>query len=103
MASTRTTAQRDQRRDQPTLVETEAIFEALAHEARRHIVALLAHQGPELPSGYLARRLTHSWPTTTRHLHVLEAAGLVTVRREGRSCLYRLEREHLQRVVGGWL
>ena len=79
------------------------MFDALAHEARRHIVMLLSHFGPELPSGYLASRLDHSWPTTTRHLHVLEGAGVVTVRREGRNCIYRLERDQLQRVVGGWL
>jgi DNA-binding transcriptional ArsR family regulator len=87
----------------PTLREAEVVFEALAHEVRRHIVQLLAHFGPELPSGYLAKRFTHSWPTTTRHLHVLEAAGIVSVRRDGRNCVYRLERDQLQRVVGGWL
>jgi DNA-binding transcriptional ArsR family regulator len=87
----------------PSLAETASVFDALAHEARRHIVGLLAHSGPELPSGYLATRLEHSWPTTTRHLHVLESAGIVSVRRDGRNCLYRLERERLQRVVGGWL
>src|SRR3954452_14415167 len=91
------------RRARPSLVETESVFEALAHPARRQIVLLLSHYGPELPSGYLASRLSHSWPTTTRHLHVLEAAGIVTVRRDGRNCVYRLERDHLQRVVGGWL
>jgi len=32
-----------------------------------------------------------------------EKAGLVEVRREGRSSHYRLERERLLRVVGGWL
>lgn len=79
------------------------MFDALAHESRRHIVQVLAHHGPELPSGYLAKRLTHSWPTTTRHLHVLEAAGIVSARREGRSCVYRLEREQVDRVLGGWL
>lgn len=79
------------------------MFGALSHEARRHIVVLLSHLGGELPSGYLAKRFSHSWPTTTRHLHVLEAAGLVSVRREGRSCVYRLERERLQEVLGGWL
>jgi DNA-binding transcriptional ArsR family regulator len=87
----------------PTPREAEVVFEALAHEVRRHIVQLLAHFGPELSSGYLAKRFTHSWPTTTRHLHVLEAAGIVSVRRDGRSCVYRLERGHIQRVVGGWL
>src|ERR1043166_4982241 len=87
----------------PGLAETELVFAALAHEVRRHILQMLSHLGGELPSGYLAKRFAHSWPTTTRHLRVLEAAGLVSVRREGRSCVYRLERDRLQRVVGGWL
>jgi DNA-binding transcriptional ArsR family regulator len=87
----------------PKLEEYEVVFAALSHEVRRHILVLLSHRGGELPSGYLASRFAHSWPTTTRHLHVLEAAGLVSARREGRSCVYRLERERLQHVVGGWL
>jgi DNA-binding transcriptional ArsR family regulator len=76
---------------------------ALSHEARRHILLILSHLGGELPSGYLATRFQHSWPTTTRHLGVLEKAGLVEVRRHGRSSHYRLNRERLARVVGGWL
>src|SRR5919204_4028787 len=87
----------------PTPDEAEGVFGALSHEARRQIILVLSHHGPELPSGYLAKRFTHSWPTTTRHLHVLEAAGVVSVRREGRNLLYRLELGHLERVVGGWL
>jgi DNA-binding transcriptional ArsR family regulator len=87
----------------PSLEEVDAVFLALAHEARRHIVLLLAHSGGELPSGYLAARFPHSWPTTTRHLKVLEEAGLVEVRREGRTSNYRLSRERLQHVVGDWL
>jgi DNA-binding transcriptional ArsR family regulator len=87
----------------PTLAETEAVFAALAHEVRRHIVQLLSHLGGELPSGYLAKRFPHSWPTTTRHLRVLEAAGIVSVRRHGRSSIYVLERDRLRRIVGGWL
>jgi DNA-binding transcriptional ArsR family regulator len=87
----------------PSFEEVDAVFLALAHEARRHIVLLLAHSGGELPSGYLAARFQHSWPTTTRHLKVLEEAGLVEVRREGRTSNYRLNRERLQRVLGDWL
>jgi len=79
------------------------VFLALAHEARRHILLLLAHSGGELPSGYLAARFPHSWPTTTRHLKVLEDAGLVDVRREGRTSNYRLNRARLQLVLGDWL
>jgi DNA-binding transcriptional ArsR family regulator len=87
----------------PGLEEVEAVFAALSHPVRRHIVLLLSHRGGELPSGYLAQRFAHSWPTTTRHLHVLEDAGLVSARREGRNCVYRLEHDRLRRVVGGWL
>jgi len=83
--------------------EVERVFGALSHDARRQIVLVLSHYGPELPSGYLATRFTHSWPTTTRHLHVLEQAGVVSVRSEGRNCWYRLNRDYVQRVVGGWL
>ena len=85
------------------LAEIEAVFFALSHEARRHIVMVLGHSGGELPSGYLAKRFQHSWPTTTRHLKVLEDAGLVHVTRKGRSSHYRLDRERVQRVLGEWL
>ena len=87
----------------PTLDDIEAVFFALAHEVRRHIVLLLGHSGGELPSGYLAKRFAHSWPTTTRHLRVLEDCGLVEVNRRGRSGLYRLKRDHVQRVLGAWI
>ena len=87
----------------PALADVEAVFGALAHEARRQLILLLGHLGGELSSGYLAARFQHSWPTTTRHLKVLEQAGIVTVRREGRSSHYRLDRERLRTVVGGWL
>src|SRR5262250_1637185 len=83
--------------------DVEAVFMALSHEARRHILLILSHLGGELPSGYLAARFQHSWPTTTRHLAILERAGLVEVRRQGRSAFYRLNRERLRRVVEGWL
>ncbi|MBV8718071.1 MAG: helix-turn-helix transcriptional regulator [Chloroflexi bacterium] len=86
-----------------TLAEIDAVFHALAHETRRNVVLTLSHYGGELPSGYLARRFQHSWPTTTRHLGVLQRAGVVEVRREGRTSHYRVNRDLLQRVVGGWL
>lgn len=87
----------------PTLEEIEAVFFALAHQARRHIVLLLGHTGGELSSGYLAKRFGHSWPTTTRHLRVLEESGLVAVSRRGRTSNYRLKRDFVQRVLRDWL
>src|SRR5215510_12550524 len=87
----------------PSLDEVDPVFMALAHEARRQILILLGQSGGELPSGYLAARFAHSWPTTSRHLKVLEEAGLVAVRRERRGSSYRLNREHVEHVVTGWL
>jgi DNA-binding transcriptional ArsR family regulator len=86
-----------------SLEDIEAVFMALSHPARRNILLILSHLGGELPSGYLATRFQHSWPTTTRHLGVLEKAGLVQVRRHGRSSRYRINRERLFLVVTGWL
>jgi DNA-binding transcriptional ArsR family regulator len=85
------------------LRDLDAVFEALAHEARRHLILLLGQRGGELSSGYLARHFQHSWPTTTRHLKVLEHAGIVVVRREGRGSHYRLDRDRLRTIVAGWL
>jgi DNA-binding transcriptional ArsR family regulator len=87
----------------PSLEDVDRVFLALAHEARRQMLILLGQCGGELPSGYLAARFPHSWPTTSRHLKVLEEAGLVEVRRQRRSSNYRLNLERLESVVTGWL
>lgn len=87
----------------PPTDDEEQVFDALAHPTRRHIVALLSRSGGELPSGYLAKRFSHSWPTTTRHLHILEQAGIVKVKRAGRSSYYRLDRDRVFQIVNGWL
>lgn len=87
----------------PSAADEEAVFAALAHDSRRQILAMLSHANGELSSGALADRLPHAWPTTTRHLGVLEQAGLVKVTREGRSSRYRLDRERLETVVAGFL
>ena len=92
----------DDAREKPTLEQIERVFHALAHESRRSLLLLLSRSG-ELPSGYLAARFQHSWPTTCRHLEVLVEAELIHARQEGRSTFYRLDRPHLMRVVRGWL
>jgi DNA-binding transcriptional ArsR family regulator len=54
-------------------------------------------------AGEIARRFGCSWPTTTRHLRVLQEAGLVRVEKAGRERFYELDRRRLLRVAGGWL
>ena len=56
-----------------------------------------------MTSGHIARRFSCSWPTTSRHLRVLEGAGLVRVEKRGREWVYVLESERLRQVAGGWL
>jgi DNA-binding transcriptional ArsR family regulator len=56
-----------------------------------------------MTAGELAARFSHSWPTTTRHLGVLTAAGLIRVERQGRERHYLLDRSHLSSVAGLWL
>jgi len=85
------------------LDDIDAVFAALAHEARRQILLVLHVRGGELTSGDLAARFDCSWPTTTRHLRVLEQAGLVSVVADGRQRRYRLELERLASVTGSWL
>ena len=76
---------------------------ALGHASRRHILVVLDARGGRMAAGAIAKRFSCSWPTTTRHLRLLETAGLVRVERVGREWQYVLEAERLQQVVGGWL
>ncbi|HEX5068272.1 MAG TPA: metalloregulator ArsR/SmtB family transcription factor [Myxococcota bacterium] len=81
----------------------DAVFAALAHASRRHILVVLHARGDRVKAGDIASRFACSWPTTTRHLRVLEDAGLVSVEQEGRERFYVLERERLHAVAGDWL
>ena len=81
----------------------EAVFNALSHASRRHILLVLRYRGGEMTAGEIAERFACSWPTTTRHLRLLEDAGLVHVEKRGRERIYRLDQERLRRITGKWL
>ncbi len=85
------------------LDELDAVFGALSHSTRRHILQVLHTRAGSMTAGELASRFSHSWPTTTRHLGVLVQAGLVTVRQEGRERHYDLDRERLTAALDLWL
>ncbi|HEU4411515.1 MAG TPA: metalloregulator ArsR/SmtB family transcription factor [Polyangiaceae bacterium] len=84
------------------LAALDAVCEALAHPARRQIVLTVHFRGGSMSAGDIAKRFAHAWPTTTRHLRVLEAAGLLAHEKVGRSRVYRLERARLD-VIKEWL
>ena len=56
-----------------------------------------------MTSGAIVARFDCSWPTTTRHLRVLEEAGLVQVGLNGRERVYRLDVRRLNAVAGSWV
>jgi ArsR family transcriptional regulator, arsenate/arsenite/antimonite-responsive transcriptional repressor len=71
----------------------ERVFAALASTQRRQIIAFLAQTA--LSTAELAARFAISAPAVSRHLSVLQQAGLVSGERQGQRVLYRLEREVL--------
>ena len=85
------------------LVEADRVFAALAHPSRRQILLTLKFRGGRMSAGEIAERFGCTWPTTSRHLGLLRAAGLVSVERRGRERSYVLETERLNAVVGDWL
>jgi DNA-binding transcriptional ArsR family regulator len=93
-------APRDAERE---LADLEAVFASLAHASRRRILLVLRMRGGSMTAGKIADRFDCSWPTTSRHLRLLEDAGLVSVEQRGRERVYVLEEERLRRVVGRWL
>lgn len=85
------------------LADLEIVFKALAHDARRAILVVLNARGGVMTAGEIAARFSCSWPTTSRHLRMLESAGLVVVQRNGREWNYSLNAVRLRGVVGDWL
>ena len=73
--------------------ELSTVFSALADPTRRAILARLA-QG-EAPVKALAEPFALSGPAITKHLKVLENAGLISRSREGRERPCRLEPQAL--------
>lgn len=85
------------------LDDLDAVFRALAHPSRRTILSVLHARGGEMTAGAIASRFECSWPTTTRHLRELEHAGLVSIEKQGRERVYRLERDRLRAIAGRWI
>ena len=85
------------------LDDLEAVFGALANQTRRTILMVLHARGGSMSSRDIAARFDCSWPTTTRHLRVLEQAGLVHVERRGRERVYVLDTDRLLTVAGNWI
>jgi ArsR family transcriptional regulator, arsenate/arsenite/antimonite-responsive transcriptional repressor len=78
-----------------------AALSALAQENRLAVFRLLVAAGPEgMPAGEIAQALDLASNTLTFHFDRLRMAGLVTVRRDGRSMIYAAQFETMNALLG---
>ena len=74
---------------------------ALAQDNRLDVFRLLVPAGPDgMPAGAVADALDLAPNTLTFHFDRLRTAGLVTVRREGRSMIYAARYETMNDLLG---
>jgi DNA-binding transcriptional ArsR family regulator len=77
------------------------VFAALADDVRRHVLERMRDEGTVTATG-LARELPVTRQAISKHLAVLDAAGLVTRTREGRETRFGLRPEPLTEAIG-WM
>src|SRR5215468_12763746 len=77
-----------------------AALAALAQDNRLDVFRLLVEAGPEgMPAGEIASILDLAPNTLTFHFDRLRVAGLVTVRRDGRSMIYAAQFETMNALL----
>ncbi len=84
------------------------VFKALADPTRRAILDELADRDDQTLFELCSRLVMKHQLDSTRqaisqHLDVLEAAGLIEVRREGRYKFHSINRGPLEHIVDRWL
>ena len=77
------------------------VFEALSSTVRRKILAYLS--ATDLTAGEIAARFEISKPSVSKHLSILENAGLIAGERRGQFIHYSLVRDNLLNTVTGYL
>lgn len=78
-----------------------AALAALAQESRLDIFRLLVRAGSQGRAvGYIGEKLGYPSATLSFHLNQLKQAGLVTVRRDGRSLIYQANFATMGSLIG---
>jgi ArsR family transcriptional regulator, arsenate/arsenite/antimonite-responsive transcriptional repressor len=79
----------------------DAVFDALASGVRRRILAYLS--ATSLTAGEIADRFHISKPSISKHLSILENAGLIRSEKKGQFVHYTLVRESLVNTLNGFV
>jgi len=74
------------------------LWSAIGDPSRRRVLDLLVSNG-EISASWLAGRVPFSRQAVSKHLVVLEQAGLVSRRKHGREVLYRVEADRLDQAT----
>src|SRR5262249_42314876 len=77
------------------------VFEALASTVRRKILAYLS--ATDLTAGEIAQRFDITKPSISKHLSVLENAGLIRSERRGQFIHYSLVADNLMNTLNGYV
>ena len=79
----------------------EKVFEALSSTIRRKILAYLS--ATSMTAGEIADRFDVAKPTISKHLSVLEGAGLIRSERRGQFIHYSLVEANLVNTLNGFI
>ncbi len=74
------------------------LWSAIADPSRRRVLDLLVRNG-DLSASWLAGRVPISRQAVSKHLVVLEQAGLISRRKQGREVLYQVEADRLDQAT----
>jgi DNA-binding transcriptional ArsR family regulator len=77
------------------------IFEALASRVRRQILAYLS--ATDLTAGEISERFDISKPSVSKHLSILENAGLIRSEKKGQFIHYGLVQDNLVNTLTGFV
>jgi ArsR family transcriptional regulator, arsenate/arsenite/antimonite-responsive transcriptional repressor len=80
---------------------SEKIFSALSSSVRRKILAYLS--ATSLTAGEIADRFDMTKPSLSKHLSILENAGLIKGTKEGQFIHYSLVQESLINTLNGFV
>ena len=81
-----------------TVPADDELWSAIADPSRRQVLDLLVSHGA-VSASWLAGRVPFTRQAVSKHLVVLERAGLITRRKQGREVLYQVEAERLDQAA----
>jgi ArsR family transcriptional regulator, arsenate/arsenite/antimonite-responsive transcriptional repressor len=82
-------------------VSLDKVFAALSSTVRRKILAYLS--ATDLTAGEIAERFDISKPSISKHLSILENAGLIAGERHGQFIHYSLVRDNVLNTLNSYL